>query len=321
MKAIRPLAPGGADVLLLEDFPTPAPARGQLLVRVEAAGVNFIDVYQRTGLYPVAPPMPLGLEGAGIVEAIGDGVAGIALGDRVAWARAPGSYATHVLVDASVAVPVPSGIDAPTAAAAMLQGMTAHYLVKSTYRLSGSDTCVVYAAAGGVGLLLCQMAKRIGARVIGVVSTDEKAARARAAGADEIVMSSADVASEVKRLTAGVGANVVYDSVGKDTFEASLASLALRGMLVMFGQSSGLVPPFDLRALNTHGSLFVTRPSLHHYVHTREELLERASDVLGAIARGELHITIDSTFALADARSAHEKLTSRKTIGKVLLAP
>lgn len=309
-------------MLILEDLPTPSPSPGEALVRVEAAGVNFIDIYQRSGQYPMPRPLPLGLEGAGVVEAVGEGVIDVRPGDRVAWASGPGSYATHALVPAGRLVPVPAGLDAQSAAAAMLQGMTAQYLVRATYPLTPGDVCLVHAAAGGVGLLLCQMARRLGATVIGTVSTEEKAARARAAGAHEVILyTQADFEAEVKRLTGGQGVSVVYDSVGKDTFERSLKCLRRRGMLVLFGQASGPVPPLDPQILSRGGSLFLTRPTLFDYTATREELLERAADVLGAIQRGELALTIGATFPLAEAAEAHRALGGRGTTGKVLLLP
>ena len=322
MRAIRPRQTGGPEVLVLEEVPDPTPSQGEALVRVEAAGVNFIDIYQRSGQYPQPLPLLSGNEGAGTVEAVGEGVTEVRPGDRVAWASGPGSYATHVTVPAKRLVPVPEGLDTRAAAAAMLQGMTAHYLTRSTYRLGRGDACLVHAAAGGVGLLLCQMAKRAGAFVIGTVSTEEKAALARAAGADEVILyTRADFQAETRRLTGGQGVSVVYDSISKDTFDKSLASLRPRGMLVLFGQSSGAVPPFDPQALNRFGSLFLTRPSLHHHTATREELLERAGDVLGMIQRGELSIRIGATFPLADAAEAHRALAGRATTGKVLLLP
>lgn len=322
MRAIRPQQPGGPEVLVLEDLPTPSPAPGEVLVRVEAAGVNFIDIYQRSGQYPTPRPIPLGLEGAGVVEALGDGVAELRPGDRVAWASGPGSYATHVAVPAARLVPVPEGVDAKTAAAAMLQGMTAHYLAKSTWPLKAGDACLVHAAAGGVGLILCQLARRAGAFVIGTVSTEEKAALARAAGAHEVILyNQADFAEETLRLTAGKGVHVAYDSVGKDTFDRSITCLRRRGMLVLYGQASGAVAPFDPQILARRGSLFLTRPSLVDYTATREELLERAGDVLDAIQKGELSLRIGATFPLAEAAEAHRALGGRATTGKVLLMP
>ncbi len=322
MLAIRPTQPGGPEVLVLAEHPTPVPGPGAVLVRVEAAGVNFIDVYQRGGQYVMPLPIPLGLEGAGVVEAVASPDLGVAVGDRVAWSSCPGSYATEVVVPAERLVPVPDGVSSNVAAASMLQGMTAHYLAHATYALEAGDTCLVHAAAGGVGLLLCQMASRAGARVIGTVSTEEKAALARGAGAAEVILyTQADFAAETRRLTGGRGVDVVYDSVGRTTFDKSLDCLRPRGMLVLFGQSSGAVPPLDLQILAQKGSLFVTRPTLGHYVASRAELLERASAVLGGVARGELSVRIGATFPLAEAARAHEALSGRATTGKVLLLP
>ena len=322
MKAIRVASFGGPEVLRLEDVPTPAPGPGQVLVKVEAAGLNFIDVYHRTGLYPNPLPFTPGPEGAGTVAALGPGVSGFRPGDRVAWASGLGSYAEQVLVPAAQLVPVPSGVDTRTAAALMLQGMTAHYLSESTYPLKAGDTCLIHAAAGGVGLLLVQMAKQRGARVFGTVSTDEKAALARGAGADEVIRyTKADFLAEVKRLTDGRGVQVVYDSVGQSTFEKSLDCLALRGMLVLFGQSSGPVPAFNPSLLAGKGSLFLTRPTLFHYVADRASLEARAGAVLGLSASGRLKVRIERTFPLAEAAEAHRTLEGRKTTGKVLLLP
>ena len=322
MKAIRITETGGPEVMRLEDLPTPEPQAGQLLVRVEAAGVNYIDIYQRSGQYKVPLPYTVGLEGAGVVEATGPGVTGIETGARVAWTNIPGAYATHALVPADKAVPLPAGISSQQGAAAMLQGMTAHYLAHSTFPLRRGDACVVHAGAGGVGLLLTQMAKRIGARVFTTVSTDEKAALSKEAGADEVIRyTSEDFREAVKRLTSGAGVRVVYDSVGRDTFEKSLDCLAPRGMLVLFGQSSGAVPPFDAQVLSAKGSLFLTRPTLGHYVATRDELLTRAKDIFAWIADGTLKMRIGATFPLAEAAKAHAELQGRRTTGKVLLLP
>ncbi|MCK6592974.1 MAG: quinone oxidoreductase [Polyangiaceae bacterium] len=322
MKAIRVFETGGPEVMKLVEIDTPSPGPGEVLVRVEAAGVNFIDIYQRSGQYKLPLPIPLGLEGAGVVEAAGQGVDGLKPGDRVAWARGAGSYATHVVLGEAAAIKIPDGVDVSIAAAAMLQGMTAHYLAMSTYPLAPGDTCLIHAAAGGVGLLLCQIAKRAGAHVIGTAGTEGKAARAKAAGADEIILySKVDFEAEVRRLTEGRGVSVVYDSVGKDTFMKSLACLRRRGMLVLFGQSSGPVPPFDPQLLAQGGSLFLTRPALHHYTATRDELAARAGDLFKWIAAGELKITIGATFPLSEAPLAHEKLGGRETTGKVLLLP
>jgi NADPH2:quinone reductase len=322
MRAIRVPQYGGPEAMRLEELPTPAPGSGQALVRIEAAGVNFIDVYQRTGLYKGPLPLPLGLEGAGVVEAVGTGVTTVRSGDRVAWTGIPGSYATHNLVPADRLVTLPSGLDARAGAAAMLQGMTAHYLAHSTYPLRPGDTCLVHAAAGGVGLLLCQMARRAGARVVGTVSTEAKARLAREAGAHEVILyTQVDFLAELKRLTGGQGLQVIYDSVGRDTFEKGFDGLAPRGMMVLYGQSSGSVGPIDPQILNQKGSLFLTRPSLNHHILTREELLRRAGDVLGWIQRGELSLRIGATFPLAEAAEAHRQLEGRKTTGKVLLIP
>jgi NADPH2:quinone reductase len=322
MKAIRVNAPGGREVLSLEDIPIPTPAQGQLLVHVEAVGVNFIEVYHRTGQYKAALPLTLGTEAAGTVEALGPGVSGIKVGDRVASTNFMGAYAEHALLNADRAVVLPSGVTTRQAAAVILQGMTAHYLTTSTYPLSKDDACLVHAAAGGVGLLLCQMASRRGARVIGTVSTEEKAALARAAGASDVILyTKTDFASEVKRLMNGAGLQVIYDSVGRTTFLPGLGCLAPRGMMVLFGQSSGAVEPLDPQILNQRGSLFLTRPTIVHYTATREELLRRASDVLGWVADGTLKVRIGAEFPLARAAEAHEALEGRQTTGKVLLIP
>ena len=322
MKAIRADRHGGPEVMHMHETAPPAPAAGQALVRVEAAGVNFIDTYHRTGLYRTALPVPLGLEGAGVVVAVGDGVTAVAAGTRVAWSGVPGSYATHVAAPVDKLVPVPEGVEAPVAAAAMLQGMTAHYLVRSTYAVARGDRVLMHAAAGGVGLLVCQLARLAGAHVVGTVSTETKAAAARAAGAEEIVRydQEADVAAAVRRWSGGDGVRVAYDGVGATTWKASLDSLAARGMLVLFGQSSGPVPPVDPFLLSAR-SLYMTRPVLAHYTATREELLARAGEVFEMIARKELMIAIDRELPLAEARRAHELLEGRKTSGKLLLIP
>jgi len=304
--------------MVLEELPTPAPGPGQALIAVEYAGVNFIDVYHRTGLYPMPTPMPLGLEGAGVVQAVGSGVA-LGPGARVAWTSIPGSYATHVVAPADRLVAIPPGLSSAQACAAMLQGLTAHYLTQSTYPLSPGGTCLVHAAAGGVGLLLCQLGRRAGVRVIGTTSSDEKAAAARAAGADAVIRyDQIDFAAETLRLTDGAGVDVVYDSVGVTTFEGSLRCLAPRGMLVLFGQSSGPVPPVDLKLLAAR-SLFLTRPTLVHYTATPSELRTRADDLLSWVTRGELHLTIDRELPLESAAEAHRLLESRATSGKLLL--
>lgn len=322
MKAIRVEAYGGPEKLVYEDIDKPTPKGGEALIKIEAIGVNFIDVYHCTGLYPLPLPFTPGTEAAGTVEAVGPDVNDIQVGDRVAYAMAVGSYAEYAAVPAAKLVKLPDHLDAQQAAAAMLQGMTAHYLVTSTCALASTDTALVHAAAGGVGLLLIQMAKRIGARVFGTVSTEEKAQLAREAGADEIIMyTEQDFQEEVRRLTGGKGVEVVYDSVGKTTFMKSLASLAPRGLLALFGQSSGPVPPFDPALLAQKGSLFLTRPSLAHYTLTREELLWRAGDVLKWVSSGELKLRIGKTFPLAEAAEAHRQLEGRQTTGKVLLIP
>jgi NADPH2:quinone reductase len=313
---------GGPEVMSIAEAPAASPGPGQAAVAVSAAGVNFIDVYFRTGVYPRPLPFVPGLEGAGRVVAVGEGVTDLAAGDRVAWAAAPGSYATEIVAPTASLVPVPDDVADDVAAASMLQGMTAHYLVNATRETRPGDTALVHAAAGGVGLILIQMLVAAGARVMGTCSTDEKAKLARAAGAQEIVRyDQEDFAPRARDWTDGRGVDVVYDSVGQSTFEGSLSSLRPRGLLCLFGQSSGVVPPFDLGRLNGAGSLFVTRPSLAHYVATREELLMRANDVLGAVSKGELDIRIGARFALSEAAEAHRALEGRRTTGKVLLIP
>ena len=322
MKAIRIHEHGGPDALRYEDVPDPKPRDGEALVKLEAIGLNYIDTYHRTGLYPLGLPFIPGLEGSGIVEAVGSGVSEVGVGDRVAYGSVPNSYADFVVAPGEKLVRLPSGLDTKTGAAAMLQGMTAHYLAHTTYPLKRGDSALVHAAAGGVGLLLVQMAKRCGARVFGTVSTEGKAKLAREAGADEVILySEQDFLSEVKRLTDGRGVDVVYDSVAKTTFEKSLDSLRPRGYLVLFGQSSGPVPPIDLITLSQKGSLFITRPSLGSYTSTREELLHRAEDVLGWVSSGELKLRIGETLPLSEAAEAHRRLEGRKTTGKVLLIP
>jgi len=321
MKAIQVRVPGGAENLLLVDVAVPKPGPGQALVRIAAAGVNFIDIYFRTGLYKAEPPIALGNEAAGTVEAVGEGVSEVAAGDRVAYAMARGSYAEYAVVPAAQLVKIPARVDFQTAAAAMLQGMTAHYLTHSTYPLKAGDTCLVHAAAGGAGGLIVQMAKWVGARVLGTVSTPEKAEIARQAGADEVILyTEREFDVEARRLTGGRGVDVVYDSVGKTTFDRSLNALGPRGTLALFGQSSGAVPPFDPGILNAKGSLFLTRPGLPHYLLTREELLWRAGEVLGAVEAGRLRLRIDRVYPLAEAAAAQRDLESRRTAGKLLLA-
>jgi len=322
MKAILVESHGGPEVLRLADLPEPAPGPGQLLVRVEAAGLNFIDVYHRTGLYPNPPPFTPGLEGAGVVAGVGPDVVAFREGDRVAWTKAPGSYAESLLVPVEQAVAIPPGVETRDAAAVMLQGLTAHYLCSSTYPLEPGDTCLIHAAAGGVGLLLVQMAKEMGARVLGTVSTEEKAALAREAGADEVILyTKEDFLEAVRRLTDGRGVNVVYDGVGKVTAEKSLDCLAPRGMMVFFGNASGPVAPIDPLILSQKGSLFLTRPVLFHYIPDRASLEDRSADVLIAVATRSLNVRIGATFPLAEAAEAHRALEGRKTTGKVLLLP
>lgn len=322
MKAIRVDRPGGPDALRSAEVPDPKPREGEALVRIDAAGVNFIDVYHRSGAYPLEFPLIPGMEGAGTVVALGAGVTEVAVGDRVAFASGSGTYAERVAVPAAKLVPVPDGVSTKEAAAVMLQGITAHYLATSTYPLKPDDTCLVHAAAGGVGLLLCQIARMRGARVFGTVSTDEKARLAREAGADQTIhYTEEDFAGEVRRLTDGSGVQVVYDGVGRDTFDKSLDSLAVRGTMVLFGQASGAVPSIDPQVLNKKGSLFLTRPSIGHYTRTREELLQRAGDVLGWVEKRRLAVRIFRELPLAEAGDAHRLLESRGTSGKLLLIP
>ncbi|WP_338595636.1 quinone oxidoreductase [Saccharopolyspora sp. SCSIO 74807] len=322
MRAIRVQATGGPEVLELAEADRPAPGPGELLVEVAASGVNFIDTYQRSGVYSMPLPFTPGSEGAGTVAEAGPDVAGFTAGDRVAWAMTPGSYAEYAVVPAAKAVRIPEGLEDRTAAAAALQGMTAHYLIASTHPVREGETALVHAAAGGMGLLLTQLIKARGGRVIGTVSTDEKERLARGAGADEIIRyTEADVAEGVRELTGGRGVDVVYDGVGKDTFDASLASLRPRGTLALFGAASGPVPPVDPQRLNSAGSVFLTRPSLASYLLDRDELDWRAGEVFGAIADGRLDIRIGGSYPLADARKAHEDLEGRRTTGKLLLLP
>lgn len=322
MKAIRPAGPGGPELLTLEEHADPAPGPDQVLVRTTAIGVNYIDVYHRTGVYTTPRPIPLGLEGAGVVEAVGSAVADLRAGARVAWCQAPGSYATHVLVPAARAVEIPDAVDDRVAAALLLQGMTAHYLCTDTFALGPGHSALIHAAAGGVGLLLVQLAKRAGARVFGTVSTPAKAELARAAGADEVIFyREQDFEAEIRRLTAGRGVDVVYDSVGQATFEKSLRSLRPRGYLVLYGQSSGMVRPIDPQELSAGGSLFLTRPTLAHYTRDRAELMGRADALFRAVSEGALDVRIGATFSLAEARAAHRALEGRETTGKLLLIP
>jgi NADPH:quinone reductase len=322
VKAIRVHKTGGPEVLRLEDVPDPAPESGETVVRLEAIGLNFIEVYQRTGLYRSTVPFTPGGEGAGRVVAVGKDVSAVRPGDRVASTSLRGSYAELARVPADKLVPVPDDVETGLAAAVLLQGLTAHYLAISTYPLTEGSWCLIHAAAGGVGLLLCQIAKARGARVIGTVSTEEKAALASEAGADHVVLyTRQDFVSEARRLTGGRGVAVVYDSVGQSTFEGSLNSLAPRGMLVLFGQSSGPVPPVDPQVLNAKGSLYLTRPTLTHYTASRDELLTRSRDLFVWMESGRLQVRIDRTYPLADAAAAHRALEGRETKGKVLLLP
>jgi NADPH2:quinone reductase len=322
MKAIQIHETGGPEVLKPVELPIPQPGPGQVLIRVEAVGVNFIEIYFRKGVYKSALPLTPGSEAAGTVEELGPGVTGFAAGDTVASVGVLGSYAEYALVPAALLVKVPAGLSMQQAAAALLQGMTAHYLSHSTYPLKAGDTALVHAGAGGVGLLLTQMAARLGARVITTVSTATKAKLSREAGASDVILyTKQDFVEEVKRLTNGKGVDVVYDSVGKTSFEGSLNCLRPRGMLVLFGASSGPVPPFDLIQLSSKGSLFITRPTLWHYVATREELEWRAGDVLGWIASDKLKLRMEHVYPLSEAAQAQTDLEARKTTGKILLEP
>jgi NADPH2:quinone reductase len=322
LKAIQITQTGGPEVLTLAEVPIPVPGPDQVLVKIAAAGINFIEIYYREGRYKAPLPLVPGTEASGTVEELGSGVEGFAVGDAVATTAALGSYAEYALVPAAQLVKVPAGLDLKLAAAAMLQGMTAHYLAFSTWVLEAGETALVHAAAGGVGLLLTQMARACGARVIATVSTPEKAELARAAGANEIILyTEADFEVETRRLTEGRGVDVVYDSVGKTTFEKSLNCLRPRGLLALFGGSSGAVPPFDLIQLAAKGSLFVTRPTLKDYIATRGELEERANAVLNWAAEGKLRLRTEHMYSLANAAQAHIDIASRKTTGKLLLIP
>ncbi|PRY15285.1 quinone oxidoreductase family protein [Kineococcus rhizosphaerae] len=320
MRAVQVERTGGPEVLTVADVAAPVPGPGQVLVDVEAAGVNFIDTYRRSGVYPLELPSVLGSEGAGRVAALGPGVEDVAVGRLVAWKEAPGSYAEQVVVPAGEVLPVPDGVDARTAAAALLQGLTAHYLATDTHPAGEGTWALVHAGAGGVGLLLTQVLKLRGAQVLTTVSTPQKAELSRAAGADEVV-GYAEATARAKELTGGRGVDVVYDSVGKDTFDASLQALRPRGLMVLFGGSSGQVPPFDVQRLNAGGSLFLTRPTLAGYTLTRAELLGRARELFGWIAAGQLDVRVGHTYPLTDARRAHEDLEGRRTTGKLLLVP
>ncbi len=322
MNAIQVSQVGGLEVLKLVDLPVPEPKPNEGLVQIKAAGVNFIDVYFREGRYPATLPFVPGQEGAGIVTAVGSEVSNVKTGDRVAYTGVQGAYAEYAAAPADRLVKVPDELDFDQAAAAMLQGMTAHYLTHSTYSIKQGETALVHAAAGGVGALLVQMAKNLGARVIGTAGSEEKAQLARNAGADDVIIyTKQDFETETRRLTDGKGVHVVYDGVGKTTFDKDLNVLRPRGYLVLFGGSSGAVPPFDLIKLSQKGSLFLTRPSLHHYIVTREELDQRATDVLRMIVRGDLKLRIHKTYPLAEAETAHRDLQGRKTTGKLLLIP
>ena len=323
MQVVRIQQQGGPEVMRVEEVPTPEPGEGQVRVRVAAAGVNFIDIYHRSGQYKVVLPFVVGVEGAGVVDAAGQDVTEFKVGDAVAWAGVPGSYATHVLAPADRLVPVPRGLDLHKAAAVMLQGMTAHYLTHSTFPLGSEHRCLIHAAAGGVGQLFCQMARMRGAALIlGTAGSPEKAQLARDAGADEVILyREQDFLPETRRMTNGAGLDVVYDSVGKDTFMRSLAALKIRGTLVLFGASSGAVPPFDVNELQNHGSAFLTRPTLGHYTSTRDELLWRSGDLFKWIDSGQLKVRVESVYKLTEAAQAQIDLASRNTAGKLLLEP
>ena len=322
MKAIQVPKTGGVEVLTVVDIPTPKPKPNEVLVKIAAAGVNYIDVYFREGRYPVTPPFIIGQEASGVVSEVGSEVKDFKPGERVAYTGITGAYAEYEAVPADRLVRVPSGITDHQAAAAMLQGLTAHYLTHSTYALKKGETALIHAAAGGVGLLLVQMSKNIGARVIATVSTEEKAKLARDAGADEVIFyTKQDFEVETKRLTDGKGVHVIYDGVGKTTFDQDLSVLRPRGYLVLFGASSGPVPPFDLNKLGPKGSLFITRPTLGHYIASHEELQQRSADVFNMITSGKLKLRIEHLYPLKDAQQAHRDLEGRKTTGKLLLIP
>jgi NADPH2:quinone reductase len=320
MRGIQVKRHGGPEVLEYGELPDPIPGPGEALIRVRVAGVNFTDVYQRTGMYPGTLPFTPGVEGVGVVEKVGSGVTDVKVGDRVGWVMIKGAYAELAVIPAERLVPIPASIDDRTAAAILLQGMTAHFLLRDCYRVTRGEWILVHAAAGGVGLLMTQIAHRIGARMIGTTSTDEKAALAREAGADEIVLyTKEDFQQAARRITGGAGVSVVYDSVGKTTFDKSLDSLRPRGYMVLFGASSGPVPPLDPQVLNHKGSLYLTRPTLGNYVSTREELLGRAADLFDWVSKGELKVRAEHVYPLAEAAKAHADLEARKTTGKVLL--
>jgi len=322
MKAVRVHAPGGPEALRYEEVAEPAPGQGEAIVKIDAAGVNFIDVYFRTGVYKAETPFTLGMEAGGTVTAVGPGVTEVRVGDRVAYTGVRGAYAEYAAVPAERLVVLPEGVSTRQGAAAMLQGMTAHYLACTTYLLKPGDTCLVHAAAGGVGLLLTQIARLRGARVIATAGTDEKAKLAREAGADHVIVyTRQDFEAEVKQITGGKGVQVVYDGVGRTTFDKGLNCLAPRGMMVLYGQSSGPVAPLDPQVLNSKGSLFLTRPSLFHYIATRAELLQRAGELLGWIRDGRVKLRMDFEYPLREAAEAHRALEARRTVGKILLLP
>jgi NADPH2:quinone reductase len=322
MKAVRVHQFGGLEALKVEDTPIPDPGEGEARVKTEAIGVNFLDIYQRIGRYQGSPPFTLGQEAAGIIDAVGPNVTDLKPGDRVAYASVQGSYAEYTIVPAWRLVPIPAVVDIQEAAAAMVQGMTAHYLAFSTYPLKAGETALVHAAGGGTGQMLVQVAKRCGARVLGTVSSEEKAMLAREAGADEVILyTQVDFEAELKRLTDNAGVDVVYDSVGKDTFDKGLNCLRRRGYMVLYGAPSGPVPPVDPQILNAKGSLYLTRPYIGHYTADRAELLERANDVFNWLAAGELKVRIDKTFPLTEVAEAHRYLEGRQSKGKILLIP
>ena|ERR1051325_6552170 len=322
MKAVRVHKYGGPEVLAIDDIPVPEPKPGEARVRIEASGLNFIDIYQRIGLYPIQTPFTLGSEGAGVVDAVAAGVTEVKPGDRVAYSMVLGAYAEYAVVPAWRLAPVPTGVDAKSAATIMLQGMTAHYLSRSTYPVKRGDIALIHAAAGGVGSLLIQLVKQAGGIVVGTVSTENKARLAKDNGADHVILyTQTDFAAEVKRLTENRGVHVVYDSVGQTTFDKSLDCLRPRGYLVLYGQSSGPVSPFDPAKLAAKGSLFLTRPSLAHYTLDRGELLQRASELFDLVASNKLKLRIEKTFPLADAAEAHRELEGRRTTGKVIIIP
>lgn len=322
MKAVRIHAQGGPEVLVYEEVATPQPGPGEALVRVKAAGLNYLDIYHRSGVYAVKTPFTLGQEGAGVVEAVGEGAGSVKVGDRVAWCMHGGGYAEYAVLPAWKLVPLPANISFEMGAAIMLQGLTAEYLTHSTFPLGKGHRALVHAAAGGVGLLLVQIAKRLGATVYGTVGNREKAQLALEAGTDEAILyNEVDFAAEVRRLTDGAGVDVVYDSVGQSTFMKSLESLRTRGLMVSYGQSSGVIPPVETGLLSAKGSLFLTRPTLAHYAATRAELLSRSATLLGWVGTGELKVRIDSTYPLAEVAAAHRRIESRASTGKILLVP